>query len=95
MSIRDIIEAASEPPWGIKLWEHDSIADITDAEGHYLAQDADPSDADFIATFDPTHVALMEAVVEAAGIRVGGIDADGLEAALDALDAYRVGKGLE
>lgn len=52
MSIRDIIEAASVP---LQNWYSvDSLM--------HLRQ----GDREFIATFDPEHVALMEAVCEAA-----------------------------
>ena len=66
MSIRDIIAAVTPGPW-----EHDGRGNICDPRVNEMHDDpriAMSSDADarFIATFDPEHVALMEAVCEAA-----------------------------
>ena len=94
MNIQDIIEAATPGPWrycGAGAWEHTRC----DAEQPYPSEDprlggASDADARFIATFDPEHVALMEAVCEAED---NGTD-DELTAAGAALQAYRKERGL-
>ena len=69
-NIRDIIEAATPGPWRV-----DDFGDIIAGSGVIALQPATSCfeekfvadrDATFIATFDPEHVALMEAVCEAA-----------------------------
>ena len=72
MSIRDIIEAATPGPWEASnpsyLTGECSIARRS-TQGLPLGisnMSIDPHNARFIATFDPEHVALMEAVCEAA-----------------------------
>jgi hypothetical protein len=93
MSTRDIIEAATPGPWrycGAGAWEHTRC----DAEQPYPSEDprlggASDADARFIATFDPEHVALMEAVCDAAKR-----NDDELTTAGAALQAYRKERGL-
>ena len=72
MSILDIIEAATPGPWEAidpnRLTGECSIAKRS-AQGLLLSisnVSIDPHNARFIATFNPEHVALMEAVCEAA-----------------------------
>jgi len=79
MSIRDIIEAA-EADWVI-----DSRHGVPGVL--YLNHEVDTR---FIFTFDPEHVALMEAVCEAED---NGTDAE-LTTAGAALQAYRKERGL-
>lgn len=109
MSIRDIIEAATHGPW-----ESDDNGNVFDPSVSPMHDDprmamSSVVDARFIATFDPEHVALMEAVVEAlarAGAnywRIGDecrawhSDVDAVadvREALDALTAYRKERNL-
>lgn len=70
-SIRDIINAATPGQW--KWGVSDGVVVMRGAEdkfilsawakweGNLVDVDCEPSDADFIRTFDPEHVALMEA----------------------------------
>jgi hypothetical protein len=69
-----IIEAA--PAW----WDAESLIE----HGYEVY----PEDVDFIATFDPQHVALMEAVVKAARYGIA-------TSQTHALDAYRKEHGYE
>lgn len=69
MSIRDIIEAATPGPW----WTAGGVVSadnkyVTSSDPYVFQVPIDPSwdNATFAATFDPEHVALMEAVCEAA-----------------------------
>ena len=71
MSIRDIIEAATPGPWRIATSKSVKVGDKTlcrthDRKWRYGNDEQETADARFIATFDPEHVALMEAVCEAA-----------------------------
>lgn len=66
MSIRGIIEDDGvATPLDVRLFDKGATAEVADAYGHYITQDMTPEFATFIAIFDPEHVALMEAVVEA------------------------------
>ena len=72
-NIRDIIGAATPGPW---KWEFSEGSTGVRGAGnkHVLSSwaweegpadvDCDYPDAEFIVTFDPEHVALMEAVIE-------------------------------
>ena len=86
MSIHDIIEAALTAKR--KAWEWFTIDQL-------LVCGFDRYVARFIATFDPEHVALMEAVCEAVGRCGSGLVMDAphewrtVAEAYDALTAYR------
>jgi len=95
MSIRDIIEAATPGPWRIATSKSVKVGDRTicrthDRKWRYGNDEQETNDARFIATFDPEHVALMEAVCEAED---NGTD-DELTTAGAALQAYRKERGL-
>jgi len=71
MSIREIIEAATEGPWYISNRPKDKAVLIKGGEyGHKIARmylrSNQHNNTKFIAAFDPEHVAKTEAVVEAA-----------------------------
>jgi hypothetical protein len=74
MSIRDIIEAATPGPWSkypSRLDTATTVVDFADRDLCDVRCSGSPVDMHyattrFIATFDPEHVALMEAVCEAA-----------------------------
>lgn len=70
MNIREIIEAATKNRWWIgSYWEDEGLysGDVpiiyVDSYGNFQVN---KNDANFITTFNPEHVALTEAVVEAA-----------------------------
>jgi len=109
MSIPDIIEAATPGPWRIATSKSVKVGDKTicrthDRKWRYGNDEQETNDARFIATFDPEHVALMEAVCEAASkiefySSDDGWDRTWLGAretamAYEALQAYRKERGL-
>ena len=98
MSIRDIIEAATPGPW----WTAGGVVSAdneyaTSSDPYVFQVPIDPSwdNATFAATFDPEHVALMEAVCDAAkrndDERFGGRS---LHYCIADLTAYRKERGL-
>jgi hypothetical protein len=114
MRIRDIIEAATPGPWEVRgcvvpgeaidYCYKDGNASVRAPIANTGVCDdkrLNPkSDARFIATFDPKHVALMEAVCEAVGRCGSGLVMDAphewrtVAEAYDALQAYRKERGL-
>ena len=97
MSIRDIIEAATPGPWSkypSRLDTATTVVDFADRDLCDVRCSGSPVDMHyattrFIATFDPEHVALMEAVCDAAKR-----NDDELTTAGAALQAYRKERGL-
>ena len=100
MNIRDIINAATPGPW--KWGEYDQLESFGEtimfpscACGGYKfersIEDMAPCDGNkkFIATFDPQHIALMEAVIEAGDSPISGPQSR------MALDTYRKERGLD
>lgn len=91
----DIIEAAPKGEW----WHAGGVV-CADGAAQIVAEpaDADGTAVDFVATFDPEHVALMEAVCEAVERYLLNVhDVDRLAAlmlARDRLTAYRREHGL-
>ncbi|MDY0341039.1 MAG: hypothetical protein RBS17_07485 [Coriobacteriia bacterium] len=111
MSISDIIEAATPGPWihQPRCTQHRATAVGTSGSYPFIcecgypinkaAHPQDIADARFIATFDPEHVALMEAErVAARHLRSTPEYQDEAiarhEAACKATDAYRKERGL-
>jgi hypothetical protein len=102
MSIRDIIEAATAGSWRIATSKSVKAGDRTicrthDRKWRYGNDEQETNDARFIATFDPEHVALMEAVCEAAEARHQEWTRDtyiAIDDAIAALQAYRKEHGL-
>lgn len=103
MSIRDIIEAATFTKPQANRWKlfEDSFTEellLRTADGCNVAEEfASDEYAHYIATFDPEHVALMEAVIEETRrFWYGDEDtADGDPALAYAnLEAYRRERGL-
>ena len=93
MNIREIINAA----WLGGGWEHDGKWNVRTAGLNTVAACSSTGDARYIATFDPEHITLMEAVCEAA---VGYIeDRDWCVTALanstHYLQTYRKDRGLD
>ena len=94
-AIDSIIAAATPGPWMIELASWNSHRE----EGTPIVRQADygaivcscvksqDDNATFIVTFDPEHVALMEAVIEAGDAPISG------QEAREALDAYRKARG--
>jgi hypothetical protein len=103
MSIRCIIEAATPGPWRIATSKSVKVGDKTicrthDRKWRYGNDEQETNDARFIASFDPEHVALMEAELQA-GRHAWGFQhwphaALAYNEARDALTAYRKERGL-
>lgn len=97
--VRAIIEAATPGPWRIATSKSVKAGDETicrthDRKWRYGNDEQETNDARFIATFDPEHVALMEAAIAAARKRFKEWTTDTyveLDDAFKALDAYRMG----
>lgn len=101
MSIRDIIAATTPGPWHVNHykqephdWLHSVVTgvvfDVALCEKSHPSHPAKEvrANADFIATFDPEHVALMEDAIQA--YRAAGISTT----ESIALTAYRKERGL-